>query len=79
MKAQVDRLVDELKRRAVEAELEVIEKPNGHYLVIGGEAVVRWWPLSRRLTAYVEGSPRGITNAMPRTVIALASGGGRAR
>lgn len=69
-----------LKRRAREAEIEVIERqePGGlHVIVVGEKAVVHWWPESRRMTAYVEGWPSGKPYATAKMVIQIAQQGGR--
>jgi hypothetical protein len=62
-----------LKRLARDAELELIEKANGHFIVIGGSVVVHYWPMSKRLTAYVEGASQGRQYQTPKQVIALAN------
>lgn len=64
-----------LKKLAREAELEVIDYPDGRVLVVGGIVNVHWWPISRRKTAYVEGAPSGRTYATARNVINLATKG----
>lgn len=69
-----DRAKD-LKRLARDAELEVIEKPDGHFIVIGGLVNVHYWPNSKRLTAWAEGAPRGRSNMTPRQVVQLADKG----
>lgn len=68
------RIVD-LKRLAREAELEVLEKPEGHFIVIGGIVNVHYWPNSKRLTAWAEGAPRGRSHMTPKQVIQLADKG----
>jgi hypothetical protein len=67
--------INTLKKLAREAELEVIEYPDGRVLVIGGLVNVHWWPTSRRMTAYVEGAPAGRHHSTPRNVINLATNG----
>lgn len=69
-----DRVV-QLKRLAREAELELIEKPNGHFILIGGIVNVHYWPFSKRLTAYVEGAPGGRTHTTPKVAVQLANTG----
>lgn len=64
--------VTELKHLARESELEVIEKPDGHFIVIGGLVNVHYWPNSKRLTAWAEGAPRGRQHITPKQVIRLA-------
>jgi len=64
-----------LKKLARDAELEVIEYPEGRVLVVGGLVNVHWWPLSKRKTAYVEGAPSGRRFATARNVINLATKG----
>ena len=63
-----------LKRLARDAELQVIEYPDGRVLVIGGLVNVHYWPTSRKLTAYAEGAPRGRHYQTPAQVIAQALG-----
>jgi hypothetical protein len=63
-----------LKRLAREAELQVIEYPDGRVLVIGGLVNVHWWPNSRKQTAYAEGSPRGRHYQTAQQVVAQALG-----
>lgn len=65
----------ELRRLARDAEVEVIEKPDGHFLIVGGLVTVHYWPHSRRLTAYVEGAPQGKPNCTPKMVVKLATQG----
>ena len=57
-----------------EQELEVIERPNGVVMVIGGKVNVTWWPGSKRMTAYAENAAKGRTYATPKIVIAMALG-----
>jgi hypothetical protein len=64
-----------LKKLAREAELEVIDYPDGRVLVIGGLVNVHWWPQSRRTTAYVEGASSGGHYSTARNVINLATKG----
>lgn len=64
-----------LKKLCREAELEVIEYPDGRILVIGGLVNVHWWPQSRRQTAYVEGSSKGRHYSTSRNVVNLATKG----
>lgn len=66
--------IKQLKKLAREAELEVIERPEGHVMVIGGRVNVTWWPESRRMTAYAEGATKGRSYATPKQVIAMANG-----
>jgi hypothetical protein len=67
--------ITELKRLARQQELEVIEYPDGRFLVVGGLVNVHWWPNSKRLTAYVDGSPHGRRFATAKNVINLATKG----
>jgi len=67
--------VSTLKKLAREAELQVIEYPDGRVLVIGGLVSVHWWPKSRRMTAYCEGAPAGRHHSTARNVINLATKG----
>ncbi len=67
--------VQELKKLAREAELEVIEYSDGRVLVVGGLVNVHWWPNSRRFTAYVEGAPAGRHYCTVKHVINLATKG----
>lgn len=67
-------LIEKLLELINDTDLEVIKKPDGSIKVIGGECVVNWWPESKRHTAYVEGSSRGVKNATPKMVIAMANG-----
>lgn len=64
-----------LKRLATEAEVEVIEYPDGRILVVGGLVPVHWWPTSKHMTAYVEGAPRGRKHSTAKNVINLATKG----
>lgn len=63
-----------LKKLAGEQELEVIERPNSTFMVIGGKVNVTWWPDSKRKTAYAEKAPKGRTYATAKVVIAMATG-----
>lgn len=67
--------IKDLKKMAREAELEVIEYPDGRVLVIGGLVNVHWWPNSKRKTAYVEGAPSGRQYSTAKNVINLATEG----
>ena len=67
--------INDLKRRARDAELEVIEKPDGHFIVIGGLVNAHYWPNSKRLTAWAEGAPRGRHHMTPKQVVQLANKG----
>lgn len=64
-----------LKKMAREAELQVIEYPDGRVLVIGGLVNVHWWPGSKRMTAYVDGASRGRHHSTAKNVINLATKG----
>jgi hypothetical protein len=64
--------LDTLKRQARENELQVIDNATGHVRVIGGLAVVHWWPFSKRRTAYVDGAQHGHSNTTVKNVISLA-------
>mgnify|MGYP000715256750 CR=1 FL=1 len=64
--------VNDLKRRARDAELELIEKSNGHFIIVGGLVAVHYWPISRKQTAYVEGAPAGRHYVTPKQAINLA-------
>jgi hypothetical protein len=66
--------IKSLKKLAGEQELEVIERPNGVVMVIGGKVNVTWWPTSKRMTAYAENAAKGRTYATPKIVIAKALG-----
>jgi hypothetical protein len=66
--------VAKLKKLAREAELEVIEYPDGRVLVIGGLVNVHWWPASRRMTSYAEGAPQGRHHQTAKQVIYTALG-----
>ena len=67
--------IKELKKLAREAELEVIEYPDGRVLVIGGLVNVHWWPNSKRMTAYAEGASSGRQYSTAKNVINLATEG----
>ncbi len=66
--------IKQLKKLAGEAELEVVTRPEGHLMVIGGKVNVTWWPDSKRMTAYAEGATKGRRYATPKQVIAMANG-----
>jgi len=70
-----DAAIKTLKRLAREAEVEVLEYPDGRVLVVGGLVNVHWWPHSRRMTAYVEGATAGRTHSTAKNVINLATKG----
>jgi len=67
--------IQTLKRLAREAELQVIQYPDGRILVVGGLVNVHWWPLSKRQTVYAEGSPNGHSYATAKNVVNLATKG----
>lgn len=64
-----------LKQLAREAELNVIEYPDGRVLVVGGLVSVHWWPDSKRQTMYAEGAPAGHRYATAKSVVAMATNG----
>jgi hypothetical protein len=72
-----DQHVATLKKLAGEAELDVMEYPDGKLTVIGGLMPVHWWPASKRMTAYIDGAPRGYPYCTAKNVIALATTGER--
>lgn len=69
--------VKKLKRLATEAELDVKDYPDGKVTVIGGLMPVHWWPTSKKMTAYIDGAPRGYPHCTAKTVINLALTGER--
>lgn len=69
--------LQKLKKLAREAELDVKEYADGKVTVIGGLAPVHWWPDSRRMTAYIDGAPRGWHHCTAKNVINLAEKGER--
>lgn len=69
--------VKTLKKLAGQHELDVKEYPDGKVTVIGGLVPVHWWPTSKRMTAYVDGAPRGYPHSTARNVINLALTGDR--
>lgn len=66
--------ITKLKKLAGEHEIEVIERPGGHVMVIGGKVNVSWWPDSKRITAYADGAKKGRSYATPKIVIQMALG-----
>jgi hypothetical protein len=69
--------ITKLKKLAGEHELDVKEYPDGKITVIGGMVPVHWWPTSKRMTAYVDGAPRGYAYCTAKNVISLALRGER--
>lgn len=69
--------LEQLKRLAVHEELDVKVYPDGKVTVIGGLVPVHWWPESKKMTAYVDGAPRGYPFCSAKNVISLAVTGGR--
>lgn len=67
--------VKQLRRLAREAELQLVEKSNGHFILIGGLVTVHFWPESKRMTAWVDGSPSGRHYTTPKQVVNLATKG----
>lgn len=53
-------------------ELVLVSEPSGHYQLRGGPMLVNWYPLSKKKTAYVKATQKGIENASPEAVIKLA-------
>jgi hypothetical protein len=64
-----------LKKLAREAEIEVIEYPDGRIVLIGGMVPVHWWPLSKRRTAYCDCAPKGHSYVTAKQVVSLAVNG----
>lgn len=67
--------IKRLKVLAREAELQVIEYPDGRVLIVGGLINVHWWPASRRQTAYIDGAQAGRHFMSARHVVNLATKG----
>lgn len=67
--------LNKLKHKAREAELQLIKRqePGGLHVIVIGSKVVHWWPESRKQTAYVEGSARGLAHTTADAVIRLAT------
>lgn len=65
----------DIRHLAREAEVELIERaePGGLHITVIGDAVVHWWPESKRQTMYVEGSSQGRRFAAARDVIIAAT------
>lgn len=63
-----------LEKLITGTELEIHTMRDGHPKIIGGKVIVDWWPDSKRMTAYVEGSQRGIPYATPALIVKLARG-----
>lgn len=66
-----------LKRLASDNELDLREYPDGKITVIGGLMPVHWWPTSKKMTAYIDGAPRGYPYCSAKNIIQLALSGER--
>lgn len=54
-------------------ELVKISEVSGHYQVRGGALLVNWYPFSKKQTAYVSATQKGIEGATVEQVIKLAN------
>ena len=54
-------------------ELVQVNEASGHYQIKGGALLVNWYPLSKKQTAYVRATQKGIQNADVQKVIQLAN------
>ena len=64
-------IVQELKECAQYHNLEVIEKPNGHFQ-IKGSLLVNYYPLSKNRTAYVGQTNRSKKHVLPEDAVKMA-------
>jgi hypothetical protein len=65
----------ELARLARQHELQLIEKPNGQIMIVGGIVLVHYWPHSKRKTCYVDGAGAGRQYTTIKQAINLANRG----
>lgn len=61
-----------LRRLAKDKGLTIVERPNGHYQIIGEHLLVNYYPDSKRRTAYVGATSEGIHNVTPEKAIYMA-------
>ena len=52
--------------------LKVVERGNGHFQIVGGPLLVNYWPLSKRHTAYVDGTTIGRQGVTPEKAVEMA-------
>lgn len=72
----MDKYIKELQKYidSANSDIEIIETRDGHLKLVGGAYIVDWWPESKRMTAYVEGTPKGVKYATAKMVFNLARG-----
>lgn len=64
--------LSELKRAATKRSLDVIDRGNGHYQIVGGPLLVNYYPESKRRAAYVAGTMAGRSHITPAQAVAMA-------
>jgi hypothetical protein len=63
-------IVKRLEKAAKQRGVEIIDKGNGHYHLVG-PLLVNYWPLSKKMTAYVAGTIKGPGRINPEQAIAM--------
>lgn len=65
-------LIEQLRKEAAARGLTVDHLGNGHYQIKGGNALVNYYPESKKRTAYVAGTRGGHEGCDPRKAVSLA-------
>lgn len=68
----MQKIIDELRKEAAARGLTLSEPGAGHFKILGGHAVVNYYPTSRRRTAYVDGTWKGVHEVSPSLAVAMA-------
>jgi 5-methylcytosine-specific restriction endonuclease McrA len=66
-----DKRLKELKKLCAEQNIELIERPNGHYQ-IKGQLLVNYYPLSEKCSAYIAGTTRRHLHVKPKEAVEMA-------
>lgn len=66
--------IKKAEKLAVDAGLELVKvsEVGGHYQLRGGPMLVNWYPLSKKKTAYVKATQKGVQQATPEMVVKMA-------
>ena len=65
-------VINQLQNAAKKAGLQVVQKDDHHYQIIGGAMIVSYYPHSKKQTAYVCGTRQSKTGVTPREAVAMA-------
>lgn len=63
----------QLRKEAEKAGLSVVKKSDMHYQITGGALLVNYYPTSKKKTAHVAGTKKGIRHVTPAEAVAMAN------